>query len=142
MKLTARAAMAGLAWIACALAPSSARASDADPWFGHDKVLHFGASAGIAATGYGAGTLAFDARYEALLLGAGLALAAGVGKEAYDAMGYGDPSWRDFAWDVAGTVTGLGAAWGIDLALRGAGPDHPAWATRGEPLSVSMSWRF
>ncbi len=134
--------MAGLASIACTLVPSTVRASDPDPWLGRDKVLHFGASAGIAATGYGAGVFAFDARYEALLLGAGLALTAGIGKEAYDAMGYGDPSWRDLAWDVAGTVTGLGAAWGIDLALRGVGRDHPAWSARTDPVSLSLSWRF
>jgi putative lipoprotein len=101
-------------------------ASDPDPWFGADKALHFGASAVIAAGGYGLTAIASDARGVRLLVGGGAALAAGVGKELYDLAGYGDPSWRDLTWDVIGTACGLAVAYGIDLALAGVDARHPA----------------
>lgn len=86
----------------------------ADEWLGRDKALHFGVSAGIAAGGY-AGTAAFtDDRTTRLLVGAGLALGAGAGKELWDLAGHGDPSAKDLAWDVVGTATGLAFAWLVD----------------------------
>jgi putative lipoprotein len=102
-----------------------ARADDPDPWFGKDKALHFAASATIAAGGYTIGAAVFDARRDALLLGGGLAALAGVGKEALDLAGYGDPSWKDLAWDGIGTIAGLALAWGLDLAIRGVSDRHP-----------------
>jgi putative lipoprotein len=105
-----------------------ARAQDPDPWFGRDKALHFGASAIIAGGGYGLAATQFEARYPRLLIGGGLALAAGAGKELLDMTGFGDPSWRDFTWDVIGTATGLLVAWGIDLLVRGASAQHPLFA--------------
>jgi putative lipoprotein len=107
------------------LSSAPARAADPDPWFGRDKALHFGASVVIAAGGYGAGAIAFDARSHALLLGGGLALVAGIGKETLDLAGFGDPSWRDLTWDVIGTVAGLAVAWSVDLVVRGASDRHP-----------------
>ena len=105
-----------------------ARAQDADPWFSRDKALHFDVSAGIAAAGYGvsAGWLV-DARWKALAIGGGVALAAGAGKELLDATHVlgGDPSWRDFTWDVIGTVAGLAIAWGVDLLLGGVSARQP-----------------
>ena len=59
---------------------SEARAQqrDSDPWFGHDKALHFGASALLASGGYaGAALLTDDVRLR-LGVGGGVALAAGV----------------------------------------------------------------
>ncbi|HEY8040940.1 MAG TPA: hypothetical protein VIF15_14140 [Polyangiaceae bacterium] len=113
------------------LAPS-ARAQDADPWISRDKALHFDVSAGIAAATYGvsAGWL-FDARWKSLALGGGVALAAGAGKELLDATHVlgGDPSWKDFTWDVIGTVAGLAIAWGVDLLLGGVSPQRPALAS-------------
>lgn len=94
-----------------------ARAAEADPWFGHDKALHFSISAALAGGGYGATAALSDARSWRLPVGATIALAAGVGKELYDLSGRGDPSWRDLTWDVAGTVTGLAVAWLIDRLL-------------------------
>jgi putative lipoprotein len=107
---------------------STARAQDADPWFARDKALHFDVSAGIAAVGYGvsAGWLV-DARWKALAIGGGVALAAGAGKELLDATHVlgGDPSWKDFTWDVIGTVAGLAIAWGVDLLLGGVSARQP-----------------
>jgi putative lipoprotein len=86
---------------------------------GRDKALHFGASALISGTGYGVGTLLFErSRVEPALFGGGIALAVGAAKEGADALGLGDPSWKDFTWDVIGTVVGLAIALGIDVALR------------------------
>jgi putative lipoprotein len=107
-------------------------AQDADPWFGRDKALHFDVSAGIAAAGYGASAgWLVDARWKALALGGGLALAVGAGKEALDATRIfgGDPSWKDFTWDVLGTVAGLALAWGVDLLLGGVSAQRPALAS-------------
>jgi putative lipoprotein len=122
------AALATALACACATRPARAEDPDPDPWLGTDKALHFGISAGIAAGGYTAGAAAFEARYPALLVGGGVALAAGAGKELADMAGAGTPSWRDFAWDVAGTLVGLAVAWSADLAIRGTGPSHPPLA--------------
>lgn len=111
---------------------SVARAQDDDPWLSRDKALHFDVSAGIAAAGYGvsAGWLV-DARWKALAIGGGVALAAGAGKELLDATHVlgGDPSWRDFTWDVIGTVAGLAIAWGVDLLLGGVSAQQPLLAS-------------
>ena len=76
------------------LTSATARADDGDEWLGPDKVLHCGISAGLAATFYTATTPLFDARYPPLLIGAAATLAIGAGKEAYDSVSGGDPSWR------------------------------------------------
>jgi putative lipoprotein len=93
---------------------TNARAQESDAWFGHDKALHFGVSAGITMAGYGVVSLKTDhrptRRAGAILLG----LTAGVSKEVWDAFGPGDASWRDLAWDVIGTATGVLVAAGID----------------------------
>ena len=96
-------------------------ASDSDPWLGRDKALHFSASLVLAGGGYGGVALVTDAdqRRWRLAGGAGLALAAGAGKEIADHFGAGDASWRDLTWDVIGTATGLGVAWLIDWLVAG-----------------------
>jgi putative lipoprotein len=123
-----------IAFVAVALAISiapTAAAQDADPWIARDKALHFDVSAGLAAVGYGvsAGWIV-DARWKALAIGGGVALAAGAGKELLDATHAfgGDPSWRDFAWDVVGTLAGLAIAWGMDLLLGGVSAQRPVFA--------------
>ena len=115
---------AALAALALSWSPA-ARAADPDPWLGKDKALHFGASGVIAAGGYTFGAFVLDARGHALIVGASLALAAGIGKETLDLTGFGDPSWRDLTWDVIGTATGVAAAWAIDLLVRGVSEKHP-----------------
>lgn len=94
------------------------RDAHADEWLGRDKALHFGASATIAGTSYGVTTAFTERRLTAFAVGAGIALGAGIAKETYDALGHGDPSWKDLAWDVAGTLVGLGIAYGIDVLIR------------------------
>ena len=111
---------------------TTALAADSDAWIARDKAFHFDASAGIAAFAYAvsAGWIV-DARWKALAVGGGVALAAGAGKELVDATRIfgGDPSWKDFAWDAIGTVAGLALAWGVDLLLGGVTQDRPALAS-------------
>jgi len=46
----------------------------------------------------------------------------GGGKELWDLTGHGDPSWRDFTWDVLGTAVGVALAASVDALLsRGKG---------------------
>lgn len=117
-----------LATTAVVLAAPSALAADDDPWFGRDKALHFGVSAGVSAAGYAVGTTFLPARAHCLALGVGAGVVVGAAKEGVDALGFGTPSMRDFAWDVAGSVVGAAAAWAVDLALRGVSDDQPALA--------------
>jgi putative lipoprotein len=102
-------------WLAVVFSPTRARAEDA--WWGPDKALHFGVSAGLGATGYGASSLVFENRYARAGAGAGLSLGAGVAKEIRDSLGYGTPSWKDLTWDAAGAAVGVGVALVLDLAL-------------------------
>lgn len=105
--------------VGCLLQSRPARADqpDPDPWFGRDKALHFGASAIIAGGSYGVGRALFDKRRDAILFGSGVGIAVGAAKETWDALGHGDPSWKDFTWDVAGTAVGVALAWGLDLLV-------------------------
>lgn len=127
MRLSRRVLVAAALVVVAVASPSRALADppDPDPWFGKDKALHFAASGTIAAGGYAVGAALLDARGHALILGGGLAALAGVGKEVLDLTGFGDPSWRDLAWDGIGTVAGLAVAFGVDLLVRGVSDKHP-----------------
>jgi putative lipoprotein len=107
-----------------------ARAAGRDPWLGRDKALHFAASFTIAGIGYAFASDVTSHRPARIATALGLALAAGLAKEGLDALGYGDPSVRDLAWDAIGSVTGTAAAWGIDL-LFSPPPPEIAWAPPG-----------
>jgi putative lipoprotein len=107
------------AFFLTALSIGRAHADDPDPLFGRDKALHFAVSASIAGAGYGVTTAFAKERWKALIIGGGAAIAAGALKEGYDAAGHGDPSWKDFGWDVVGAAVGLALAWGIDVAVHG-----------------------
>ena len=91
-------------------------AHDPDPWFGEDKALHFGASAVLASGGYVGGALVLDEPWQRATAGATLSLTLGTAKELADLLGYGQPSWRDMAWNVVGTATALTFCWLIDLS--------------------------
>ncbi len=111
-----------VASLALAFLGRDARAHEKDPFFSEDKALHFTLSAGIASVGYAAFVPITETRSVRLLGGAGVGLLAGVAKESLDLAGYGDPSWKDLAWDVGGVATGVLIAWVVDLALLGKNP--------------------
>jgi putative lipoprotein len=125
-------------WIAlavslvCCMSALRVRADD-DAWLGPDKALHFGVSTAIASGSYAGSALLLDPAWQRALAAAGLTLSVGAGKELYDAGGHGDPSWRDFTWDVLGCAVGVGVALLIDLALR-----PPPRAAASHVSSVSL----
>ena len=85
-----------------------------DAWFGPDKALHFGFSLALSAGGYAASSSFVHEPWQRAIVGSAFALSLGAAKEGYDALSGGDPSWRDFAWDAAGTTVGVGIAFSID----------------------------
>lgn len=97
--------------------PTAAHA-EPDPWFGHDKELHFAAAASIAVVGYAGTSLVTPNRAGRAGAALGLAAAAGAAKELADRAGYGDPSWRDLTWDVAGAVVGTAVALAVDWLVH------------------------
>jgi uncharacterized protein YfiM (DUF2279 family) len=113
---------AGAVLLLASAAGRDARAEEpsaSDPWWGRDKALHFSLSFGVAAAGYGLSVWALDDRFAAVGLSAGATIALGAAKEGLDAAGWGQPSWRDFAWDLVGTALGVGVSVTLDAALRG-----------------------
>lgn len=105
---TRRGLAAGLALTAMLAGAGAARADD--DWFGRDKALHFGASATLAAGGYGVSSIWLDEEWERATAGLTVSLAAGAAKEIWDAAGHGDPSWKDATWDLAGAAVGVAIA--------------------------------
>jgi putative lipoprotein len=99
--------------IALLLAAATAKADD-DPWFGADKGIHFGASAGLAIAGYGAAATFAESRPVRIAYGASVALLAGIGKELWDTRAGGSGSFKDLTYDVLGTAVGLAICWAID----------------------------
>ena len=89
-----------------------------DPWFGHDKALHFAASASLAVVGYGGASLVTEDRPTRAVVAASFALGLGIAKELWDLSGHGDASWRDLTWDVVGTATGVLVAYAIDRVIE------------------------
>jgi len=110
-------ALGACAALAFTLLSGRARASDADPWFGPDKALHFGVSVALSAGGYAASSIWLDTRTERAVAGSAFSLTLGAGKELWDLSGHGDPSWRDFTWDVIGTGVGVALAVAGDALL-------------------------
>jgi putative lipoprotein len=104
--------------LALSLASRPAQAESPDPWFGPDKAAHFAVSAGLAAGGYAALSPWFGSRNERAFGGAAFSLTLGAGKELWDLTGRGDPSWRDFTWDVVGTAVGVALSVGVDALVR------------------------
>ncbi len=79
----------------------------ADPWWAHDKALHFEASTIITAGSYGLTALATERRWVRLLVATVIGVAAGVGKEFYDEHRGSSASFRDLTWDGLGVGAGL-----------------------------------
>jgi putative lipoprotein len=98
--------------------PGSAEAAPAvDPWWGPDKALHLGVSALISGAGYGVAAAVTDSRPLRLLVASGAGLLAGTLKELLDLAGLGTPSWKDFTWDVIGTLSGAFVALLLDVLV-------------------------
>src|SRR5882672_6338463 len=133
-------ASATMGMLVAALVPTTARADGSDPFWGSDKALHFAVAGTIAGVGYGATTALTPDRWKAFAIGGAAAVGAGALKEGLDAAGLGDPSWKDFAWDVIGGACGLGVAWAIDLAIHGG--RVPPWsassATGPRPMGAKL----
>ncbi len=111
-------------------AQASTAGSAGDPWWGRDKALHLGLSAGLAAAGYGVSSIWFDPAWQRASAGAAFALTIGAGKELADWAGYGDPSYKDMLYDLAGTSLGVMLAYLVDLAI-GAGSEPERAAPQG-----------
>jgi putative lipoprotein len=122
---------AALFVVATLLASGTAAARDADPWFGPDKALHFGLSVALSAGGYAASSVWLDTRGERALAGSAFSLTLGAGKELWDLSGHGDPSWRDFTWDVLGTAVGVALAAGVDALTSSKREATPGVSTQG-----------
>lgn len=134
-----RRGVAGFAAVGLLVALLRPAGAAEDAWTGTDKALHFGISTALAAGTYGFGVALWsepDERWKAALLGAGVTLGAGGAKELADLAGLGHPSWKDFTWDVIGTVVGLGLAFTFDIAIRGWAPDE------GTGAGVALGGRF
>lgn len=107
-------------WLLCAalvIAPRLARAYH-DDWTGPDKVQHFAVAGALAGGTYGVIAIADEDVQTRLLGGLLVAGGAALGKEALDAAGNGDPSFRDLAWDGAGIATGLLTAYAFDMLVQ------------------------
>lgn len=118
---------------------TSAQAQTSDAWFGRDKALHFGFSAIIASGGYGVSAFFVERPLHRALIGGGLSLLAGIGKEVLDLMGFGSPSWRDLAWDVIGMTTGVLFALLIDWIVRKARGKPSAFISPPSPGQAPYS---
>jgi putative lipoprotein len=114
------AAFAGLSLLLASETAAAQKAPDPDPWWGRDKALHFGLSAGITGGGYAIATQTTDDIGGRAALAASLGIGVGLGKEILDACGLGHPSWKDFLWDVIGTSAALTIAVSIDFGVRAA----------------------
>lgn len=119
-----------------ALLSERARARQADPWFGEDKALHFGVSVLLSAGGYAASSPWLHSRGARAVAGSAFSLTLGAGKELWDMGGHGDPSWRDFTWDVVGTAVGAALAVGVDAWL------NPPRETRAEAATHGLVFHF
>lgn len=104
-----------------------------DPWLSEDKARHFAVTTALSGGGYGVAALYTDKRWLRLAVGFGSALAVGAAKEGYDALGQGDPSWKDMTWNVLGAATGTLIAWGIDHLVFG---DHARPSEVNKPLAA------
>ncbi len=133
---TCAAVVPALAALAALLVATPARAADPDPWFAEDKALHFGVSVALAGGGYGVSALVLDKPWQRAVAGASFSLTLGAGKELYDLSGHGDPSWRDFTWDVIGTAVGVGVALLIDKAVSS--PASPQTSVRGTQIAIAF----
>ncbi|AOM40907.1 YfiM family lipoprotein [Xenorhabdus hominickii] len=78
-----------------------------DNWAGKDKVQHFLFSALVSAAGNTHGDRQNWGHRESAQFGVLLSIGLGAAKEFYDSQPSGTGwSWHDFAYDIAGAITG------------------------------------
>lgn len=120
--MSIRAPLAILLAASLLLAPRVARADppDPDPWWGKDKALHLGVSAGLTGGAYAIATQMSDSVAGRAALAAAVGIGAGFGKEVVDSLGFGTPSWKDLLWDVIGTGLAITVSVSIDFGVRSA----------------------
>lgn len=120
--MSIRAPLAILLAASLLLAPRAARADppDPDPWWGKDKALHLGVSAGLTGGAYAIATQMSDSVAGRAALAAAVGIGAGFGKEVVDSLGFGTPSWKDLLWDVIGTGLAITVSVSIDFGVRSA----------------------
>ncbi len=107
---------------------SSGARADADPWWAYDKAEHLLVCTGISSVGTTLSLPWVQSRWVRLAIGFGAAVVVGAGKELWDLSGHGDPSWKDFTWDVIGAATGALLATGIEWIVERLAPDGLARA--------------
>jgi len=100
--------------------PRAAHAEEA--LWGPDKALHLGVGVVIGGGGYALAAPVLDARWQRAAVGGAAVVGAGLAKEGWDALGHGDPSGVDLAWDLAGGALGVGLALAVDRLVRGPRP--------------------
>lgn len=97
-----------------------ARPAVADDWTGADKAAHFGFSLAFGAAATAAVPVAggpSGPQWQPFALGFGLGIVPGIAKESWDLSGRGDPSWKDMAWNVAGSLVGASIVWAAQSLL-------------------------
>lgn len=107
--------------------------AEEDKWVSQDKFVHFGVSFGLAGGIYGLGVGSSGRRDISLIAGAAIGIGFGSIKELLDLTGSGQPSIKDFVWDITGVAAGLILGLCIDLAVRG---PEAGWGDQGPALTV------
>jgi putative lipoprotein len=130
--------MSRLVWTAILGITFLPRPAWADDWWGRDKALHFTVSIGVSSLAYAAAAPLTERRDFRAGVGAATALSLGAMKEGYDALGHGDPSWRDFAWDVAGTAVGVMIAYAVDCIVSETPNRSARTASARSPITISF----
>ena len=102
--------------VALALAAGPARAQDVGA-LGQDKALHLVVSAAVAGFGYTLAAQLFEPAWPRAVMGGGLALAAGIGKEVVDVLGAGSFDWLDLTFDLLGAGLGLLISVAVDVTF-------------------------
>lgn len=91
---------------------------------------------------YGTAALLGASRAGSAAVAASTTLGLGVGKELADACGLGRPSVRDLAWDLVGTLVGLGIALGVDGLVRKGESKPPTVAVETDPRLRTFTLRL
>lgn len=88
-----------------------------DNWSGFDKVLHFSGSTVLSAGTYGVFSFAFDEPWQRAIAASAFTLTIGSLKEIADATNGSIFSYHDMAYNIFGTLAGVGLALGTDYAI-------------------------